>query len=116
MSLLPAVRERAAELQTAGIDALLVDIHSDTGAVLTERFAFEYSPTFLVFAPDGTETLRANTQDDDALALAEREARVMQKARALVGPRADALALNCPNTPNDRSASPRAIWCIARSR
>jgi hypothetical protein len=61
MAALPAVRELTAELASANIDALLINIHDDVGRVLTRRFDFAFSPTYLVFARDGQEVLRANT-------------------------------------------------------
>lgn len=60
MAALPAVRELTANLAGNDVDALLVNIHDDVGQVLTRRFDFRFSPTYLVFAPDGSELLRAN--------------------------------------------------------
>ncbi|GAB4575566.1 MAG: hypothetical protein Kow0077_27670 [Anaerolineae bacterium] len=72
MAALPAVRELATELNANNVDTLLVNIHDAIGAVLTERFDFVFSPTFLVFTPDGAEVLRTNSVprlDDILLAL-----------------------------------------------
>ncbi len=73
LAVLPAVRELTAELATSGIDALLLNIHDPIGSVLADRFEFVFSPTFLVFTPDGREVLRANSVprlEDIRLALA----------------------------------------------
>jgi hypothetical protein len=43
-----------------GIDTLLVDIHGEDGVALRERFAFELSPTFIVFDGAGRELWRGN--------------------------------------------------------
>jgi len=73
LAALPAVRGLTAELASAGIDALLLNIHDATGAALADRFDFVFSPTFLVFTADGREVLRANSlprPEDIRLALA----------------------------------------------
>lgn len=73
MASLPAVRELSAELAAVNIDSLLINIHDPLGAVLTERFDFVFSPTFLVFTPEGREVLRTNAVprlDDIRLAVA----------------------------------------------
>lgn len=61
MSALPAVRGLTDELAAENVDALLVNIHTEVGQTLTERFAFEFSPTYLLFAPGGGELWRSNT-------------------------------------------------------
>lgn len=58
MAELPAVRRLEPELEAAGIDLLLVNIHDETGQVLTERYDFELSPTYIVFGADGREVWR----------------------------------------------------------
>jgi hypothetical protein len=58
---LPAVREIVPELEAAGITPILLDIHSTPGRDLLSRFAFETSPTYLVFNAEGQETLRARS-------------------------------------------------------
>ena len=58
MAELPAVRGLEPELKAAGIDLLLVNIHDETGAVLTERYDFELSPTYILFDAGGAEVWR----------------------------------------------------------
>jgi hypothetical protein len=71
MAALPTVRGLFAELADAEIDALLVNIHDDLGQVLSARFEFKFSPTYLLFMPDGREVLRSNTLPDvDSIRLA----------------------------------------------
>ncbi len=73
MASLPAVRELSSQLAANEIDTLLVNIHDGVGTVLADRFEFVFSPTFLVFGPNGTEVLRANALprlEDIRLALA----------------------------------------------
>lgn len=67
------MRGLTGELAANNIDALLINIHDEVGAILRERFDFTFSPTFLVFTPQGDEVYRANTVprlDDIRLALA----------------------------------------------
>ncbi|MBN2469804.1 MAG: hypothetical protein JXN59_03680 [Anaerolineae bacterium] len=73
MSSLPAVRELSTRLSANEIDTLLINIHETTGAMLAERFEFVFSPTYIVFGPNGEEVLRANSLprlEDIRLALA----------------------------------------------
>lgn len=60
MAALPAVRALESDLHSANVDTLLLDIHDEVGAALAERFGFRFSPTFLVFDPDGQEVWRSN--------------------------------------------------------
>ncbi len=73
LAILPAVRDLTAELSSAGIDSLLLNVHDALGSALADRFKFVFSPTFLVFTPEGREVLRANSLprlEDIRLALA----------------------------------------------
>lgn len=73
MASLPAVRELSSQLATNQIDTLLINIHDSIGATLAERFDFVFSPTYIVFGPNGAEVLRANALprlEDIRLALA----------------------------------------------
>ncbi|NDJ85639.1 MAG: hypothetical protein GYB66_07115 [Chloroflexi bacterium] len=58
------VRGLEPDLEEAGIDVLLVNIHTETGAELSERYDFEFSPTYIVFDADGTERWRSNSVPD----------------------------------------------------
>ena len=58
---LPATREIIPDLEAAGITPILLDVHSTPGRDLLKRFAFESTPTYLVFNADGQETLRAQS-------------------------------------------------------
>ena len=73
MASLPAVRELSTRLAANEIDTLLINIHDAVGAALADRFEFVFSPTYIVFGPNGTEVLRANSLprlEDIRLALA----------------------------------------------
>jgi thiol-disulfide isomerase/thioredoxin len=61
MAALPDVRSLAGQLSGEDIDTLLINIHDEIGQTLTEQFEFTFSPTYLVFASDGREVLRANS-------------------------------------------------------
>ena len=58
---LPSTREIVPELEAAGITPILLDIHSTPGRDLLTRFAFETTPTYIVFNAAGQETLRARS-------------------------------------------------------
>jgi hypothetical protein len=60
MNELPAVRGLASQLASAGINALLLNIHEAPGSQLLERFGFRSTPTFIVYAADGREVLRSS--------------------------------------------------------
>lgn len=60
LAALPSVRDLSGQLAANNIDTLLVNIHDNTGEALVERFKFVFSPTYLVFGPNGEEVLRAN--------------------------------------------------------
>ncbi len=48
------------KLNRDGIDLLLVSIHEPTGQVLTERYNFQLSPTFIIFDGAGHELWRGS--------------------------------------------------------
>ncbi|NWF70977.1 MAG: hypothetical protein HXY40_17975 [Chloroflexi bacterium] len=60
MNALSAVRGLQPELEAAGVNTLLLNIHQPPGSTLLERFAFVSTPTYIVYSAAGTETLRAN--------------------------------------------------------
>lgn len=53
-----AVRALEPELKAADIDTLLIDIHDAVGSALLDRFAFQATPTFIVFDASGVEVWR----------------------------------------------------------
>lgn len=57
---LPAVRQIDDQLMAEGveIDELLLDIHSDVGREARDLFAFEYTPTYILYDGQGSELLR----------------------------------------------------------
>lgn len=58
---LPAVQKIVPELEAAGITPILLDVNASPGRDLLRRFAFESTPTYLVFNASGEETLRARS-------------------------------------------------------
>lgn len=58
---LPATQALVPELEAAGIEPILLDIHSTPGRDLLTRFAFETTPTYIVFNAEGQEMLRARS-------------------------------------------------------
>lgn len=58
---LPAMRAIVPDLEQAGIRPILLDVHTSPGRDLLKRFAFETTPTYLVFNAQGEETLRARS-------------------------------------------------------
>jgi hypothetical protein len=58
---LPAMRAIVPDLEQAGITPILLDVHTSPGRDLLTRFAFETTPTYLVFNAHGEETLRARS-------------------------------------------------------
>ncbi len=61
MADLPAVRGLQPQLEAEGIDVLLVSIHGETGQVLTARYAFDLSPTYILFDAAGQEIWRSHS-------------------------------------------------------
>ena len=60
MSELSTVRGLQPELDAAGINTILLNIHEAPGSDLLERFGFQATPTFVVYSADGREMLRTN--------------------------------------------------------
>ena len=61
IGVLPATQAILPELEAAGITPILLDIHNTPGRDLLTRFAFETTPTYIVFNAEGQETLRARS-------------------------------------------------------
>ena len=59
---LPAVRRLEAQLRRDGVDVLLVNIHTEPGLTLIDRYQFEFSPTYILFDGSGMEIWRSNRQ------------------------------------------------------
>lgn len=55
----PAIVALAEEIRT-DYDVIRVDIHTDTGAILTEKLGFSASPEFILYDEDGREIWRSN--------------------------------------------------------
>ena len=68
---LPAVRRLEAQLHREGIDVLLVNIHTEPGLTLTDRYQFEFSPTYILFDGGGSEIWRSNQRPDRDLVRSE---------------------------------------------
>lgn len=47
------------ELEAAGVNVLLLNIHDAPGSLLLERFGFRFSPTYLVYDGQGEQLWRA---------------------------------------------------------
>lgn len=54
------MRELEPQLEEAGIDVLLVNIHDATGQVLMDRYDFRLSPTYLIFDSKGSQVWKGN--------------------------------------------------------
>jgi thiol-disulfide isomerase/thioredoxin len=59
----PLVDQLAAEIADE-FNFVRVDIHSDVGRVLRDRYRFSYTPEFIVFDPTGREVWRAHVPPD----------------------------------------------------
>ena len=59
----PVVDRLAAEIENE-FNFVRVDIHSDAGRELRERYGFSYTPEFIVFDRSGREVWRAHTPPD----------------------------------------------------
>lgn len=57
---LSTVREQTPQIQKQGVAVLLLNIHEPPGKELLGRFAFEFSPTYIVFDKTGEEVFRLN--------------------------------------------------------
>jgi len=68
---LPAVRRLEAQLRRDGVDVLLVNIHTEPGLTLTDRYQFQVSPTYIMFDGSGAEIWRSNRQPDRGLILSQ---------------------------------------------
>ncbi len=70
VSVKPAVEALVTDIQDE-FNVLRVDIHTDLGRALRERYTFSYSPEFLLFDREGQEVWRAHVPPAaDQLALA----------------------------------------------
>ncbi len=58
---LPAMRALVPNLEAAGMTPILLDVNTSPGRDLLKRFAFESTPTYLVFNAKGEEMLRAHS-------------------------------------------------------
>jgi len=61
---LPAMRALVPDLEAAGITTILLDVNTSPGRDLLKRFAFDSTPTYLVFNTSGEESLRAHSLPD----------------------------------------------------
>ena len=68
---LPAVRRLEAQLRRDGVEVLLVNIHTEPGLTLTDRYQFQFSPTYILFDGSGAEIWRSNRRPDRDLVLSE---------------------------------------------
>lgn len=60
MASVPAVRDLQPQLEDAGINLLLLNVHAEPGSQLLDRFGFRITPTYIVYTADGREVLRTN--------------------------------------------------------
>ena len=70
MADLPAVRRLGQQLND-DVDLLLINIHQQPGRTLTDRYNFQYSPTYILFDGSGEEVWRGNRRPSEADILAE---------------------------------------------
>lgn len=61
---LPAVRRLESQLRQDGVDVLLVNIHTEPGLTLIDRYQVEFSPTYILFDGSGSEVWRSNRRPD----------------------------------------------------
>jgi len=61
MADLSTVRGQLAEIQSNGVEVLLLNIHESPGRDLLARFDFVYSPTYLIFNTAGDEVFRSDS-------------------------------------------------------
>ena len=54
------MRKLQRELRGDDIDVLLINIHTEVGQAVLERFAFELTPTFIVYDSGGLEVWRGH--------------------------------------------------------
>lgn len=54
------MRKLQRELRSDNVDVLLINIHTEVGQAVLDRFAFEYTPTFIVYDSTGSEVWRGN--------------------------------------------------------
>jgi hypothetical protein len=54
------VRKLQRELRSDDVDVLLINIHTEVGQAVLDRFAFELTPTFIVYDAGGSEVWRGN--------------------------------------------------------
>lgn len=54
------MRKLQRELRNDDIDVLLINIHTGVGQAVLDRFAFELTPTFIVYGAGGSEEWRGN--------------------------------------------------------
>ena len=64
MNDLPAVRRLETTLERDGVDVLLVNIHTEPGLTLIDRYSFKFSPTYILFDGVGLEIWRSNRRPD----------------------------------------------------
>lgn len=60
MQSLPAVRALEGDLKEEGVATLLIDIHSDAGQDLLDRFDFEFTPTYILYNAGADEVWRGH--------------------------------------------------------
>lgn len=58
---LSTVRGQLPEIQSNGIDVMLLDIHHPPGQDMLTRLNFNFSPTYLIFDATGEEVFRSNS-------------------------------------------------------
>ena len=61
------MRKLQRDLKQDDIDVLLIDIHSEVGQAVLNRFAFEFTPTFIVYDARGAEIWRGGVSPDTDL-------------------------------------------------
>ena len=58
------MRKLQREIRSDQVDVLLINIHTEVGQAVLDRFAFEFTPTFIVYDAGGSEIWRGNIAPD----------------------------------------------------
>lgn len=61
------MRRLETQLHREGIDVLLVNIHTEPGLTLIDRYDFAFSPTYILFDGSGAEIWRSNRRPNREL-------------------------------------------------